>query len=298
MTATHDFERTPGGGARYVDRREANDLEGRGTRGSGCVHAKTLPRLRAHRSCTHGPIYAEALRAIARSRNQTKASGLGGFSRREARRGGRTHREEGEVSESIATGMGCPKSMSVADLQKRVGSPEGTLGSPDSPQGAALRQGVVSAKGSAAVGAAIGGVGGVAFDFRGLQQHEWPRQRSPHLQLCASDSAVAPTVAWSEAAAASLPPSPRPITSKVAASSHRALSPVQECRGQDLTRTAFRRKKNREGRLRNQGPIIDSKTCVVKLLDSVCARCRVRLTQPTKMRLCGIPVCAPFPAVT
>lgn len=95
--------------------------------------------------------------------NQARASGLGGFSRRAARRGGRTHRESGEAGNPIARNRSCPKSVSVADLQERVGSPEGTLGSPVSPQGVALRQGVVSAKGSATVGSAADWTGGVAL---------------------------------------------------------------------------------------------------------------------------------------
>jgi hypothetical protein len=127
--------------------------------------------------------------------NQTKTRRSGGFSRREARRGGRTKRGGKGNCRPTVSGRGRSHIASVAVFS--TGPTEGGVGSPGSLHGAYVIHKFISALVCLAAG---GEAGGGSFDPCGPQQQDGPRHPGPHLQLRVCGSASKLRVDETEAA--------------------------------------------------------------------------------------------------
>jgi hypothetical protein len=116
--------------------------------------------------------------------NQTKTRRCGGFSRREARRGGRTKRGGKGNCRPTASGRGRSHIASAAVFS--TGPAEGGVGNPGSLHGAHFTHVFISQLVCLATG---GEAGGGSFDPCGPQQQDGPRHPRPHLQLRVCGSA-------------------------------------------------------------------------------------------------------------
>ncbi len=111
-------------------------------------------------------------------RNQARTRRSGGFSRREARRGGNTRRVgKGNCRPTVS---GSRRSHAASAAVCSRGRTEGGFGSAGSPHGADFTHGLGSAAACWAPGAAADGG---TFDPWGPQQQDRPGHPSPHLQL-------------------------------------------------------------------------------------------------------------------
>ena len=151
------------------------------------------------------------------ARDQARGRPSGGSSRREARRAGRTHEEGAGRKPRERSGPGGPTIASVAALPTwKRGEP---VGSPDSPHGAAFRQGLASSSSPTEDGASGGGGTGRTGTFPWPQQQEAPRHFERHLQRSECESAS--TSHEAEDACASPHKPKRPRSSMTAGRSRR-----------------------------------------------------------------------------